>query len=184
MLFCKLFDVKGRLLVVRACCLAWCLVKGIAMRKSIVRNFGLVVRAALVVVALFGLVALSGCGILNNAAKLQEYSFDDDKLPSLNSVVGERTVTGVNTAIKNGVNSKSYSYKSDSGFDDAYSYYTELAASGWTLIEDWDGDPTAGVIIMGAESLDAGKILTISISYDASSLTVEVKKFTGTMTYY
>ena len=154
------------------------------MSKSSMKRLGLVSRAVLVVVVLFGLVALSGCGILNSAAKLQEYSFDGDKLPSLNSVVGERTVTGVNSSSENGVSSKSYTYKTVSGFTDAYDYYNDLVASGWTLIEDWDGDQASSVIIMGIESVDTGKILVISISYDASSVMVSIKKGDGTMTYY
>ena len=154
------------------------------MSRSSVKRLGLAARAALVVVVLFGLVALSGCGILNNAAKLQEYSFDGDKLPSLNSVVGERTVTGVSSSSENGASSKSYTYEATSGFTDAYDYYNELIASGWTLIEDWDGDKDSSVIIMGIESMDTGKILIISISYDTSSVTVSIKKGDGTITYY
>ena len=127
---------------------------------------------------------LSGCSILNNAAKLQEYDFDSDKVPTVNSVVGERKVTNVETSISNGVQEKRYTYQSDSVTDDLAQYTQSLRNNGWVVTQSYDLSSTPGTAELGKLSADSDKILLLSISYTGSDYTIKITKGEGTLNLY
>ena len=69
-------------------------------------------KVSYMVVLLLVSALLAGCGVLSDAAKLTEYTAGEDHIPSINSVVGEREVTGVESSVENGVNTLKYTYSS------------------------------------------------------------------------
>ena len=92
--------------------------------------------ASIIAVALAAAFILVGC---SNAAKLTEYDFGTDKVPSVNAVIGEeRKVTGVSTGTENGVRYKQYTYETETMIDDLGTYYTHLSELGWIVTKDFN----------------------------------------------
>jgi hypothetical protein len=134
------------------------------------------------VLLVFALVpALSGCGILADAEKLEQYEMDEDVIPSINSVVGEREVTGVESSTDNGVKVKQYSYSSDSVFDDLLQYVITLREDGWLVTQDIDLDVVPGTGELGKNSVDEGRVVLVFFSYDDSGYTIKISKGEGTI---
>ena len=123
---------------------------------------------------------LSAC---NNAAKLTEYDFDTDKVPSVNAVIGEkRKVTGVETGISNGARYKQYTYESASVTEDLITYTVHLRDIGWVVIKDYNLTDAKGEAQLAIKSADDGKILIISIAFENGKYAVKVTKLEGTLT--
>ena len=140
--------------------------------------------ALFVAVILVSACLLSGCSVLSNAAKLQEYDFDSDKIPTVNSVVGERQVTYVSTSISNGNDMKEYTYQSDSVFDDLLQYTQYLRENGWIVSVSYDLNNMPGSAQLGKQSADSGKILLLTIDYKSGEYTVTIIKGEGTLQLY
>ena len=122
---------------------------------------------------------LSACG---NAAKLTEYDFDTDKVPSINAVLGEeRKVSGVETGTSNGVRYKQYTYESSSVTDDLIEYTSHLRDNGWLVIQDYDLTEPEGEAQLAVESADSGNILVISIAFEQSRYAIRINKMEGTL---
>jgi len=126
---------------------------------------------------------VGACGFLKEAANLQEYDFGSDKIPTINSQVGERTVTGVESGTSNGAHQKQYTYKSDSVFNDLMKYSQFLRDNGWIVTADYNLNSTPGSAQFAKESADEGKILIISIAYEADKYAVKITKGVGTLTH-
>ena len=140
----------------------------------------LIVSVLLIVALAFSMCA---CGkAMKEAAELQVYDFDSDQIPTINSQVGEREVTGVETGTNNGAPQKQYTYKSDSVFDDLMAYTAYLRDNGWIVTADYNLEDTPGSAQLGKESADAGQILIISIAYEADKYAVKITKMEGTLT--
>jgi len=123
---------------------------------------------------------LNGCG---SAAKLTEYDFGADKVPSVNAVIGEeRKVSGVATGTENGVRYKQYTYETETMLDDLWAYYSRLSELGWVVTQDFDLAEGEGEMQLGIESADEGKILIISISFTPNRYAVRINKLDGTLT--
>ncbi|OQA48665.1 MAG: hypothetical protein BWY46_01269 [Firmicutes bacterium ADurb.Bin300] len=123
----------------------------------------------------------TGCGVLAEAGKLEQYEMGKDVIPSITSVVGERAVTGVKTSIDGGVATKQYSYTSDSVYDDLLAYITKLMDEGWLVTQDIDLNVVPGSGELGKESSEEGKILLVSFSYDESGYEIKISKGEGTI---
>lgn len=127
-----------------------------------------------------GLLILTGCG---KAEKLQAYEFDNDSIPSVNSVVGERKVNGVSSGTGTDGAYQEYTYESESVTQDLYDYLlVELYESGWTPTIDFDLNQIPGTAQMATESVDSGQILLMDVSYEQSGYTIKVTKMEGTIT--
>jgi len=141
-------------------------------------------KKALIVIALFALVlVLSSCSALSNAAKLQSYDFGSDSVPSINSIIGSRTVTGASTGTGTDGQYQEYIYNTDSAIADIQSYIDELQNQGWVITKN-DGDSNAGTVQIGTESADSGKIIVVTITYTSTSYTLNVTKSVGTLNRY
>ena len=139
-------------------------------------------RKSLVILSIVLMLALlmSACG---NAAKLTEYDFGTDKVPSVNAVIGEeRKVTGVSTGTSNGNQYKKYTYETESMLQDLAPYLTSLMEDGWIAVNDYNLNDGTGTAQLAIESADAGKILVITVTFDAKSYEVLIEKATGTLT--
>ena len=135
---------------------------------------------AILSLILIATLLLSACG---NAAKLTEYDFGADKIPSVNAVIGEeRKVIGVSTGTSNGTQYKEYTYATDSMFEDLAPYLTSLIESGWIPIVDYNLNDGTGKAQLAIESADAGKILIITVKFEAKKYEIRVEKGTGTLT--
>lgn len=142
-------------------------------------------RKLLVVGVLLSIAAvfiLTSCNALGNAQKLQEYDFGNDRVASINSVVGERTVTAVGTGTSNGVSYKEYTYNSSSVFEDLLKYTQELRNKGWIVTGAFDLNNTPGTGQLAINSADKGKILILSFLYDSGSYKIKIEKGTGDLT--
>ena len=134
-----------------------------------------VISLLLVTVLLF-----SACG---SAEKLTEYELGTDKVASINAVLGEnRKVSGVSTGTENGVQHKEYTYETPSMVDDLAEYSTYLRNNGWLVIKDYNFTDGKGEAQLAIESADSGKILVISIAFEANRYTIRVDKFKGSLT--
>ena len=144
-----------------------------------------VVKRIFVIGALFILVlALGACSALSDAANLQSYDFGNDQVPSITSVVGERTVTGVSTGTGTGGQYKEFKYKADDPIADIQAYINVLQNQGWIVTQN-DGDGhTSGTVQIGIESVDIDMIILVTITYDTSSYTLYVNKVIGTLNRY
>lgn len=136
-----------------------------------------VVAIILVLILVF---ALSSC---NSAEKLTEYELGDDKVASINAVLGEsRTVSGVESGITNGVQYKQYTYKTTSMVDDLATYSTYLQQKGWLPTVDYNFNDGNGEAQLGKNSIESGKILIISIAFTSNSYAIRINKLEGTLT--
>lgn len=147
------------------------------MKRKIITVLSLILIAALF---------LTACNTLSDAAKLTEYDFGTDKVPTINSVIGtERKVTGVSSGTSNGIKYKEYTYQTDSTFDDLLAYVTALMNDyDWMAIEDYNLNDPTGTVKLAIESADSGKILIMTITYKANEYTIRIEKGDGTLTRY
>jgi hypothetical protein len=129
-------------------------------------------------------LALSGCGALKAAGELQSYDFGTDSVATVNSVVGERKVTGVSTGTANGAQYKEYKYESSTVSADLIGYIiNDLVQNGWIALVDFDLNDVPGTGQIATESKDEGKILVMDITYENSGYTIRITKSEGTLTY-
>ena len=142
----------------------------------------IILLLVVVVVGVMFLVVLPAT--LNNAAKLQTYDFgENDKIPTLNAIVGERKVTGVSTsASTGGTQQKSYTYETQTLGDDLDAYVDALRASGILVLKALDGNKLKGSMQLGIASADEGKIILIDLAWDNTKVTVQLTKGDGTIT--
>jgi hypothetical protein len=140
-----------------------------------------IVALVVVIVGVMLLVVLPAT--LNNAAKLQTYDFGEtDKILSFNSVVGARSVTGVSTGSNSGgTQQKSYTYKTETLFQDVDTYAGALQTSGFLVLKSMEGNELKGSMQMGCESADAGKIIIVDLAWD-NGVVVQLTKGDGTIT--
>ena len=130
---------------------------------------------------LCAMLLLGACQILDNAAKLQEYDFGSDKVPTINAVVGERKVTGVETSTTNGAPQKQYTYSSTSVTSDLASYAQHLRDHGWIVTQDYNFYTIPGSAQLAKESADDGKVLVLSIAYENAKYAIKISKIEGTL---
>jgi len=131
------------------------------------------------------MLTLCACGALKDAAKLTEYDFDADKVPSVNAIIGaERQVTGVLTGVStNGMHYKEYTYKSDTVKEDLTTYLYFLMDEGWIPIVDFDlNEGDTGEAQLAIESADTGQILIVTATFEPNEYTIKVEKGEGTLT--
>ena len=120
---------------------------------------------------------------LNNAGKLQTYDFGTDKIPSFNSVVGERKVTGVGSSSSaSGTQQKDYTYETQSRDADLDAYFDALKAAGFLVLKPMDGNTLKGSMQLGIASADEGKIILLELSWDGAKVSVALAKGDGTIT--
>jgi len=137
-----------------------------------------IATAVLVMVLAF---MLAGCGMLSDAAKLTEYTLGEDHIPSINSVVGEREVSAVESSVDNGVSTQKYTYSSASVYEDLLAYVNTLHDQGWLITKDIDLTVVPGSGQLGIQSAEEGQIVLVDFTYEDGSYTIEVKKGQGTI---
>ena len=138
---------------------------------------------AITLLSALAVLLFAGCGMLDDAAKLTEYDFGTDKVPSINSILGEtRKVTGISTGIDNGVQYKQYTYETSSMIDDLSLYSVYLQENGWLVTQDYNLYDGKGEMQLGIQSADAGKILVISVAFEEKQYAIRVNKLEGELT--
>ena len=143
-----------------------------------------IVLLVVVIIGVLFLVVLPAA--LNNAVKLQTYDFgQSDKIPSLNSVVGERKVTGVSTsASTGGAQQKKYTYEAEARNEDINTYFNALKEAGFLVTKEEEGNELKGSIQLGCASADEGKIILVDLAWDNTRIAVQITKGNGTITPY
>ena len=123
-------------------------------------------------------------GACSAAEKLEAYEVGGESIPSINSIVGQRSVNGVASGIENGMSYKSYDYKSDSVTEDLVAYVFELRDNhGFIPIVDFNLDAIPGVGQLAKEAGD-GEIIIVQFDYVSSGYTIKITKGEGTLTFY
>ena len=126
---------------------------------------------------------LTGCGALKKAAQLQSYDFGPDSIPSVNSVVGERQVTGVQSGTGGSGIYKEFTYESGTVSEDLIAYLIDdLLAKDWYALVDFNLLELPGTAQLARESADSGQILIMDVSYEQGSYTIRLTKGEGTLT--
>lgn len=133
-------------------------------------------RLAVVLMAVIFSCLLLACES-NDPLNPKTYQFGKDKVASIISVVGERTVTNVESQGKNEFPSKQYTYRSDSVSDDLTQYIQFLQDAGWTMAgASYDLETPPGMAQFVKESVDEGQILTLRIDYEETQYTIKITK--------
>ena len=137
-----------------------------------------VCRLAFIFMVLLFSCLLSACARGGaDPSTLGTYRFDKDEVPSITSVVGERTVTGVESEGKNEIPSREYTYQSSSVFDDLSQYVQLLQEQGWTAAGyGYNLEVSPGSAQFVKESIDEGQILVLYITYEDNQYTIKVTK--------
>lgn len=108
---------------------------------------------------------------------LETYRFGKDEVPSITSVVGERTVAGVESEGKNEFPSRQYTYQSSSVFDDLSQYTQLLQEQGWTAAGyGYNLEISPGGAQFAKESVDEGQILVLDITYENNQYAIKITK--------
>lgn len=129
-----------------------------------------------------GLIAHYATGKSSNA---EEYELGNDTVKSVKAVVDKRDVSAVSTATKNGIKTKKITYQSDTVQDDLIKYVQYLRGEGgFDLTRDMNLSQIPGIVQLGKESEDAGKILIMTIEYDRNEYTVTLEKGKGNLNRY
>lgn len=119
----------------------------------------------------------------SNLSDVEEYTFGDDTISSIKSVVEKRKVTSVYTGIKNGITTKTVEYKSDSVQDDLIKYVEYLRTdAGFSLIKEMDLSVVPSTVQLAKESVDEGQVIIIIIDYTLNGYTIKLTKGEGTLT--
>jgi hypothetical protein len=141
-------------------------------------------KKLIIAIALFAalVLPLGACSIFDDAAKLTEYDFGTDKVPSINAVLGEeRKVNGIDVGTENGVQYKQYTYKTSSMLEDLVAYSVYLQEQGWLVTKDYNLYDGSGEMQLGIESADEGKILIISVAFEETQYAIRINKLVGTI---
>lgn len=126
---------------------------------------------------------LTGCGALKKAAQLQSYDFGPDSIASVNSVVGERTVTAAQSGTGTGGTYREFTYESATVSEDLIAYLIDgLLAQDWYALVDFNLTELPGKAQLAKESLDSGQIIIMDVNYDRGSYTIRLTKGEGTLT--
>jgi len=122
------------------------------------------------------------CALCACQSKDAYYQFDKDKIPSINSVVGERKITAVEDIDRNEFPTLQFTYESDSVFEDLSQYTQLLKDQGWTAAGAYDDLQTPpGIVHLYKESSEENWMLNIRISYEENQYTVRVTKVEATI---
>ena len=118
------------------------------------------------------------CACANSdPSKLETYSFGEDEVASITSVVGERTVTSAESQGENEFPSMQYTYQSDSVSDDLSQYIQVLQGDGWTEAgASYDLETAPGIAQFVKESVDENYILTLRIDFEENQYTIKITK--------
>lgn len=145
--------------------------------KKFIRFFVLVFTAVL-----FSCL-LNACAS-TDPSTLKTYNLGRDKVPSVTSVVGERTVTGVDTEDRNEFPSKQFAYQSNSVSDDLGQYIELLQEKGWTISgDDFNLEEPLGSVQFVKESVESGQILELFITYSENEYVIKVTKLEALITH-
>jgi hypothetical protein len=142
-----------------------------------------------IILALCLILALTACGLLKDEGS---YSIGDDKITSIGGVIGElgaRKVNGIEKAIKDGVTTHTYEYKTDpddpeQAANDLVEYFKYLQENdGFISTIAFSGLPYGGgqEIQLAKHSVDEGKIIILDIEYNDKGYTLTFTKAKGTL---
>lgn len=139
-------------------------------------------RTALAI-ALVCVFVLTGCAVLSNAAKLEAYVFGPDSIPTVNSVVGQRKVTSVQSGTGTDGTYKTYTYESETVSEDLIAYLIDtLLENEWYALVDFNLYNVPGMAQLATESEDSGQIIIMDVTYEQNAYTIKLTKGKGTLT--
>ena len=119
--------------------------------------------------------------VTNKASNADYYDISGDIFPSIKAVVGGRKISGVSVNTQDGVEQKEYTYK---GVEDVTSDVLQYAnylkeKEGFKFTQDYDMTRPIGVVQMGKESKDNGKIILVNIHYSLGGYSIIIEKGAG-----
>lgn len=114
---------------------------------------------------------------------LLTYSVDGESIPSIDSVVGFREISGSESGFSKGSPFVKVHYQSASVLADLQAYVTALIDGGWAAIE-LSGDDSGGMILLATESAQDGKLLMVTAEYTTGAYSVLTQRSDGTLRRY
>ena len=134
--------------------------------------------AAVVFIIVFLVVILPL--IINTVGSTDFYKMGDDIVPSIKSVVGERKLSGAETAVINSINTKKYTYtKIESPQTDIKEYFQYLMDNeGFEALSTSNRGDVNKII---RKSVDEGYIIVVSIEMHRQGYTIILQKGKGGM---
>jgi len=153
-----------------------------AVKILLIAITSIVVGCILIAVCVMGLVF----GIIGKTANEEEYKLGDDTIKTVKAVVGKRQVVSTSTESSNGMTTRRVEYKSESVQEDLAKYIQYLRETeGFTLTGDMNLTKIPSTVHLGKESsVNKGKLLMITIEYDAFGYTITIQKGNGTLSLY
>lgn len=145
------------------------------MGKKIVK---ILVGVVLAIVLLVGAIFY----FLGSQAREPFVEFGEDKIPTIYSSVGERSVKKYATKIENGRSTKTYTYKKgEVSLEDLDNYVKDLQAENFVITRALG---QGNRIQLGLESKDEGELLLVDITILEDGLVAEYMKAKGRLTRY
>lgn len=114
-------------------------------------------------------LAFVACGKTDPVIKV-----GDDEIPSLYSVVGERSISGTSTSISNGVHTKEKTYAAgEVSQEDIDQYLTSLQdSSEFIVTKAAEQSGTTTTAQLAKESVSSGKVIVVNVVFDSAGSTV------------
>ncbi|MCL2784904.1 MAG: hypothetical protein FWD55_05615 [Propionibacteriaceae bacterium] len=135
-----------------------------------------------IILILVGVVVLA-VNIFQAEASADYYTIGNDRIPSVPFVLGEeRKLTASSTVTDNGVTTKilTYALADVDQSADMIEYVTYLSANdGFLNLIDRDFSGPEGFGILGRNSVDEGKQITVTVQYNASGYVITIVKEEG-----
>ncbi len=129
------------------------------------------------------IIVASAFAITNKAANAPEYKLGDDTIASIVAIVGKRDVNSVSTNTQNDVTTKTIKCKSATVQNDLMDYTQYLRnEAGFILTADMDLTVVPSSVQLAKQSTETGKIIVMTIDYDAFGYTITIQKGVGTLT--
>ncbi len=115
-----------------------------------------------------------------------QYQLDKEFVPSITSIVGNRSVKDTKTEKKDNNIKKTYKYVNISNVTaDLTNYITYLTETlEFINTTTYDLTESSGTIKLGNESKSEGYVILITITYNSNSYTITIEKKLGTLTRY
>lgn len=151
-------------------------------RKTIIALFSILILVLIVTVVSFIFITINGIDKKGNA---ELYTLGYDKIPSITSVVGKRTINRISVNKNKSVITKKYQYINiKNSKSDVNHYISELKNNNFVNTTNIDLSKENGSVSLASLSVDDEYIIIINIKYDSNSYTIELKKGIGSITQF
>ena len=154
------------------------------MKKDVIRNILIITLTFIIILSM--IILLSFIANLLKGKDDKYYVLGNDKLPSINLVVGNRELASYNNLDGDNIITKVYKYKNVEDTKSDLSSYIKVLKNDYNYLYTTEVNlsKSKGKFQLGNNSVDSNKIIIITISYDKDSYTVKLTKGDGKINPY